>query len=294
MCVGRIVSEFEVEGSHKFVNGKTKPNKAVLKKIQKSARKLEKSVSMGNHKEYTEDLLAVSTRYTKEVFASIQNEYNKFTKSSFYKILVYTTQPAHLITALSVIWIAFLMVPSRSQTLTSPLWNLVYLGSFAAHFGAQIWMTFVSGLALYFTLPRHNFGAIQQVLFPKYFLMNSVLSLVCLVIFLRTNNHKLWEKDNIIQVTALSTCFMAELVIRLYLTPPLLRLIVKKTKIEKKAGVGMEIGKLNFAGLKDCPYYMSIHKTFRKIHMTIAMMNLTAMACTTLQLYYLSHKLCAI
>lgn len=117
-----------------------------------------------------------------------------------YRILFYTTHPAHLITALSVLYIAYLSFPSKSQSPISPLWTLVYLISFSTHFGAQIWMTFVSGLALYFSLPRHIFGSVQVVLFPKYFLLNAILSLVNLAIFLRTKNQDLLLTENAVQV----------------------------------------------------------------------------------------------
>ncbi|CAH1153446.1 unnamed protein product [Phaedon cochleariae] len=304
MCVSRLPSEIEFQRTNtnnKDVSGfvpkkaksEAKSNGVVLRGL-KFSRKVSKTVVSASKNEYEEDILAVSTRYTKDFFAYLQSQYHRFLTTNFYKILVYTTQPAHFVTAVSVIWIAYLMYPSKSHTPMSPLWNLVYLGSFSAHFGAQIWMTFVSGLALYFTLSRHTFGTIQQVLFPKYFLMNAVLSLITLVIYLRTNNHKFNETETIIQTTAMSLCFMVELIVRLYLSPPLLSLIGEKHLIEKEAGIGMEIGKINLGSLKNCPFYMKIHKKFRKIHMTIAMLNLIAMACTVLQLYYLSHKLCAL
>lgn len=97
-------------------------------------------------------------------------------------------------------YIAYLCFPSKSQSPISPLWTLIYLVSFSTHFGAQIWMTFVSGLALYFSLPRHVFGNVQKVLFPKYFLLNSILSLVTLAIFLRTKNQDLLVAENAVQV----------------------------------------------------------------------------------------------
>lgn len=121
-------------------------------------------------------------------------------KVFFSRILFYTTQPAHLITAFSVLYIAYLCFPSKGQSPISPLWTLIYLISFSTHFGAQIWMTFVSGLALYFNLPRHVFGNVQKVLFPKYFLLNSILSLVTLAIFLRSKNHDLFVAENAVQV----------------------------------------------------------------------------------------------
>ncbi|VEN57739.1 unnamed protein product, partial [Callosobruchus maculatus] len=211
-----------------------------------------------------------------------------------YRILFRTTQPAHLITAFSVICILYLTFPNKGKSTISPVWTLVYLGSFSAHLGAQIWMTFVSGLALYFSLPRHTFGSVQQVLFPKYFLMNATLSLITLAIFLRTKNAELRTIENTVQASGMSICFLLELVVRLYLTPPLLELMTEKIAIEKSAGVGTEVGKLNLGKLKDCPHYLRIHKSFRKIHMSIAILNIIAMACTSSHLYYLSHKLCAI
>lgn len=92
----------------------------------------------------------------------------------------------------------------------------------------------------------------------------------------------------------MTLCFLTELVIFLYLTPPLLALIASKTEIEKEAGVGFEVGKLEPGKLLKCPHYVKIHKAFRKVHMSIAIGNIFTMACTTLHLYYLACKLCAL
>ena len=86
--------------------------------------------------------------------------------------------------------------------------------------------------------------------------------------------------------------FFMELIIRLYLTPPLLRLIDQKTSLERAAGVGAEIGRRDPGPLKHCPYYLRIHRSFRRIHMAIAMGNMITMACTVLHLHYLASKLC--
>ncbi|KAJ8983441.1 hypothetical protein NQ317_013203 [Molorchus minor] len=244
--------------------------------------------------QYKEDILAVSTYYTKVVFNSIEDVYKKFLDSTLSRILFQTTQPAHLITAIAVLCIAYLFFPNRTSSQISPIWTLIYLGSFSAHFGAQIWMTFVSGLALYFTLPRHTFGNVQQVLFPKYFLLNAALSLITLAVFLRTKNSQIRDTEVAVQACGMSLCFLVELVVRLYLTPPLLALMTEKNAIEKKAGVGMEIGKLDPGKLLNCPHYLMVHKGFRKVHMTIAILNIVAMGCTMLHLYYLSHKLCGL
>lgn len=89
---------------------------------------------------------------------------------------------------MSVLTIAGLLLPNDGPQNNSRLWTLLYLGSFSMHFGAQIWMTFISGLSLYFSIPRHTFGCVQIVLFPKYFLLNAVLSFITLTVFLRTHN----------------------------------------------------------------------------------------------------------
>lgn len=92
----------------------------------------------------------------------------------------------------------------------------------------------------------------------------------------------------------MTLCFLTELVIFLYLTPPLLALMSTKIAIEKEAGIGLEVGKLEPGKLLKCPHYVKIHQAFRKVHMSIAMGNVFTMACTTLHLYYLSCKLCAL
>lgn len=56
----------------------------------------------------------------------------------------------------------------------------------------------------------------------------------------------------------MSSAFFLELLIRLYLTPPLLQLIVQKNTLERAAGVGNEIGRHNPGPLKHCPHYLKI------------------------------------
>ncbi|KAL3290378.1 hypothetical protein HHI36_023720 [Cryptolaemus montrouzieri] len=242
---------------------------------------------------WKEDALAISTKYTKIVLFGIANLLETFQNSPCYKILFHTTQPAHFITAISVIAIATLLLPKSTDGPkdVSTLWTLIYLGSFSMHLGAQIWMTFISGLSLYFSIPRHTFGCIQKVLFPKYFLLNAVLSFITLSVFLKTHSVLNANVETTTQAISMTLCFMIELVIRLYFTSPLLELISGKNEIERKAGVGMEIGKFNPGSLSENADYMELHKSFRKIHMTIAIGNVITMGCTMLHLYYLSQKL---
>ncbi|XP_067217347.1 transmembrane protein 205 isoform X2 [Linepithema humile] len=214
-------------------------------------------------------------------------------------ILFYTTQPAHIIMIVAVLFVVSTLVPTkgRGQVPDHPysrMTSFIYLASFVIHFGAQIWMTFVSGLSLYFALPRHAFSEVQRVLFPRYFTINACLSLITLFIFVKHHPVHTWDSEIAIQVGAMSGAFFLELLIRLYLTPPLLRLIVQKIKLERKAGVGNEVGRHNPGRLKNCPHYLKIHQEFRRKHVCIAMGNMLTMACTVLHLYYIASKLCAL
>jgi hypothetical protein len=165
----------------------------------------------------------------------------------------------------------------------------IYLGSFAAHLGSQIWMTFVSGLALYFSLPRHTFGKCQEILFPKYFLQNTILSAATLITFTKINTNFNDLRGNV-QVAILSLCVITEMTIYLYLTPSLLRLMRAKYQFEQKIGNGQEVGyQKSDDGLKNSSY-KEINKSFRKVHMQCAMGNIFAICCTFMHLYYIASK----
>ncbi|KAJ8684119.1 hypothetical protein QAD02_019911 [Eretmocerus hayati] len=224
------------------------------------------------------------------------------------EILFCTTQPAHVITIAAVLCVTSALLPSGSTTSKnyipnsperadfprSRLTSFIYLASFVMHFGAQIWMTFVSGLSLYFALPRHTFGEVQRVLFPRYFTLNACLSLTTLLIYVKHHPAHSWDSEIAVQVMGMGGAFFLELLIRLYLTPPLLRLIEMKTSLERAAGVGAEIGRHEPGPLKHCPHYLEIHSAFRRVHMTIAMGNMLTMACTVLHLHYIASKLCVL
>lgn len=246
-----------------------------------------------------DDLLAVFTKLTRKAFNRANQVANKVQKSTTYRVLSKTTQPAHVIAVSIVSFVLLAVWPNlleneeaamNQNKIRSGLALVTYLGAFATHFGAQIWMTFVSGLALYFALPRHTFGLCQQILFPKYFAMNSMLSILTLILFIKVIAGR-WEFSSYVQVIALSTCAVIEVTVRLYLAPPLLRLMREKHKFEVTVGSGQEVGTLEPGDLVKCPHYQGIHKAFRRIHMTVALGNMTVLVCTFLHLHYLASKI---
>ncbi|XP_037727030.1 uncharacterized protein LOC119558000 [Drosophila subpulchrella] len=259
-----------------------------------------------------DDALAIGTQMTRQVSERITCLVAQLQASRLYTILTRTTQPAHLI---AVCILAFVLMTvgrdlidptttvetatatAASAAATSTrtatggvLAALVFLGAFATHFGSQIWMTFVSGLSLYFSLPRHVFGQCQQILFPRYFALNAMLSLTMLVVYAKYFLSG-WTTSAGIQMGSLALAAGIEVVVRLYLVPPMLQLMHEKYRIEDAIGSGQEVGSLVQGDLVDCPHYQRIHKGFRRIHMTIAIGNMTVMLTTCLQLYFLASKI---
>lgn len=179
---------------------------------------------------------------------------------------------------------------NTAQRNLSPLTTFFYLGSFAAHFGAQIWMTFVSGLALYFSLPRHTFGMCQEVLFPKYFLINTLFSTVTVITFAKINVN-FNDSREMSQLAILSLCLIIEMIIYFYLTPSLLRYMRLKYQYEKTLGNGDEVGYQKTLPAFNCEEYKKVHKKFRRVHMMCAMGNIVAICCTFTHLYYIASKI---
>lgn len=165
---------------------------------------------------------------------------------------------------------------------------------------------------MYFSLPRHIFGLCQQVLFPKYYCLGSILSIFTLILFVKSNTES-WGANSVLQTIALALCALTELgskflhkknfnlsiinynyflfTVRLYLAPPLLRLMKEKHQYEFKAGTGSEIGHLDQGGLKRCTSYQKIQKSFRRFHSLIAIGNIISLTCTCIHLQYLAQRI---
>ncbi|XP_034193518.1 transmembrane protein 205 [Osmia lignaria lignaria] len=246
--------------------------------------------------ELADDILRASTINYSSLLKVLSKYYEAIQQTKIFKVLFYTTQPAHVIMIAAVLCVTSALVSTTERTHVghsqSRATSFIYLASFVMHLGAQVWMTFVSGLSLYFALPRHTFGEVQRILFPRYFTINACLSFTTLLIFVKYHPIHTWNTEIAIQVGAMFSAFFLELLIRLYLTPPLLQLIVQKNTLERAAGVGNEIGVHNPGPLKHCPHYLKIHQAFRRVHVYIAMGNMLTMGCTVLHLHYIASKLC--
>lgn len=174
--------------------------------------------------------------------------------------------------------------------------------SFSLPLSLSLFLT-TTGLALYFSLPRHTFGLIQEVLFPKYFTLGTGLSTISLVSFVelrRSTQPELadrhlahWDPVDLLQIVALAVTASLELFVRLYLAPPMLRLMHEKHRIEAGASIGQEVGQFDGAGngfLERSRHYKATHKKFRQIHMTTAILNMVSLTCTCVHLLYLATR----
>lgn len=54
---------------------------------------------------------------------------------------------------------------------------------------------------MYKVLPRHTFGNVQSKLFPKYFLLGTVLTTVAMVTFVIDNPYSQWTSKEMTQVS---------------------------------------------------------------------------------------------
>ncbi|EDX03063.1 uncharacterized protein LOC6526141 isoform X1 [Drosophila yakuba] len=283
--------------------------------LTNAALKAQQQRKLSSMEPSMDDALAIGTQMTRQVSERITCLVAQLQASRLYTILTRTTQPAHLIAVCILVFVLMtvgrdLIDPTTTVATEAAAENaaasataastrtatggvlaaLVFLGAFATHFGSQIWMTFVSGLSLYFSLPRHVFGQCQQILFPRYFALNAMLSLTMLVVYAKYFLSG-WTTSAGIQMGSLALAAGIEVVVRLYLVPPMLQLMHEKYRIEDAIGSGQEVGSLVQGDLVDCPHYQRIHKGFRRIHMTIAIGNMTVMLTTCLQLYFLASKI---
>lgn len=83
--------------------------------------------------------------------------------------------------------------------------------------------------------------------------------------------------------------------VRLYLAPPMLKLLHQKYRMERREGVGKEVGQLEIHDmLTNNLSFSEIHKKFRRYHTVIAVGNLLTVVCTFVHLHYLASKIVAI
>ncbi|CAB3241210.1 unnamed protein product [Arctia plantaginis] len=240
--------------------------------------------------EYQPDLLAVSTQYSKVVYEFFKEATVRLQETKAYVIATRTTQPFHF--ALGILVCFLWLSSSEGSSSNMRGWTALYVGAVATHLGAQIWMTLISGVVLYFSLPRHEFGRVQTVLFPVYYAFNAVISLLALVSYYRMQCLTKFENTSWVQLALLLAVFSIESYVRLRLVRPMLRAKHVKTQMEEAAGNGNEVGRLVLGELAHCPRYLRVLKTFRTYHSSIAMGTMIALGCSLYSTMIIVDSVC--
>ncbi|KAK3780197.1 hypothetical protein RRG08_010591 [Elysia crispata] len=166
--------------------------------------------------------------------------------------------------------------------------GMLHLGSFGANFGAQMWVTFVAGLTMFYSLPRHMFGKVQSRLFPMFYLWSLVFSAVTLSTFLERHPYDSWDSSLCVRAIILIVCFLTAAVNSLVVSPAIVSAMLQTFKKEVEAGVGDVVGHTDVIELKKDPEYCASYRKFRRFHGLSAMLVVTSLVCNIVYLYHLT------
>lgn len=167
----------------------------------------------------------------------------------------------------------------------------VHLTSFAFHYGAQCWVTFIAGLTMFYNLPRIMFGQVQSRLFPMYFATTLALSSITFVTYTIRNPYDKWNSTDWKLVICFAICIVSTFLNTYVFSPQIVDATVQLFEIEKEAGVAYVIGYVDRTELKKDPAYRLHYRTFRKHHGISAIANLTTLVCNTVYMYYLAGQI---
>ncbi|XP_041361522.1 transmembrane protein 205-like [Gigantopelta aegis] len=188
-----------------------------------------------------------------------------------------------------VILTSFVLFPGgRKIDGQSTFISLIHLGSWAANYGAQLWVTLVAGLTMFYNLPRHMFGKVQSRLFPMFFLWSLVTAAVQLGTFVAQHPMESWQSAHTVEVVTLTTGFLTAAMNSLILSPLIVKAMVKTFRLEVEAGITDVIGHADVTELKKDPIYRDAYRMFRRYHGLGALMTLAGLASNSIHLYYLT------
>ena len=108
-------------------------------------------------------------------------------------------QPVYVSSALMTSYVALKLFTKKPviEACPEPYNTLTLLVCTGANLGLQLWITFMAGQTMIRILPRHQFGAVQRQLFPKYMFLTSLFSFGGLSAFLNMKPVNLWQNDTL-------------------------------------------------------------------------------------------------
>ncbi|GJN05114.1 hypothetical protein PR202_ga22719 [Eleusine coracana subsp. coracana] len=170
--------------------------------------------------------------------------------------------------------------------------KLAHLLSFAAAWGAGLWVTFIGGIVMFKYLPRHQFGSLQGNMFPAYFMLISVCSAISVAAFAYLHP---WETASTLERYQLGLLISAlgfDLSNLLVFTPMTVEMMMKRHKMEKDLGIGSEVGYSRNAEMaKKSPALAAMNRKFGMIHGLSSLANILAFGSLAMHSWYLASKL---
>ncbi|KAK6173767.1 hypothetical protein SNE40_017168 [Patella caerulea] len=201
-------------------------------------------------------------------------------------------QIQYLAVMVMVIFLSFILFPGRRRVEpTSTFLTLVHLGTFAAQYGAQLWVTLVAGITMFCSLPRRMFGQVQKRLFPMFFFWCLLTSAIVTATHILRHPVETWSYSQYVAIYALSAGFISAAVNSIILSPLIVSAMLKTFQMEVEAGVGDIVGYANVPELKKNPEYVNSYRTFRRCHGASACLTVVSLAANTVHLYYLACQL---
>uniref|UniRef100_A0A7S4ATM5 TMEM205-like domain-containing protein n=1 Tax=Pseudo-nitzschia australis TaxID=44445 RepID=A0A7S4ATM5_9STRA len=153
---------------------------------------------------------------------------------------------------------------------------LLHLLAFSSWFGCSVWVSFIAGIVMFKTLPRHVFGRLQSKLFPAYFVFSAGAIVVAIATSsaLTKSREEASSTNNIpYSLIAILACTLLNL---LYFEPATTKVMFQRHAVEKRLGTGHEIGKIRPDDPKKAndPQLKALSKTFGMLHGVSTLLNL--------------------
>mmetsp|Transcript_4363 Transcript_4363/g.11486 ORF Transcript_4363/g.11486 Transcript_4363/m.11486 type:complete len:220 (+) Transcript_4363:59-718(+) len=152
---------------------------------------------------------------------------------------------SQIATALGVASVSALAAPQRLKGIGESLAPLLSL-SWGVLFGSQVWVSLVSGITMFRTVPRHTFGKLQSKLFPAYFQLSTICSSL-----LTIATAALMPSNRLLHTCA-GLSLASSLVNLVYLEPQTTATMYERHAIERELGIGVS--------MKDAPATVEMAK----------------------------------
>jgi len=163
-----------------------------------------------------------------------------------------------------------------------------FLFFFAFGLGMNLWVTFIAGIVMFKTLPRHMFGNLQSRLFPCFFAASGVSFLAQLFSFSPVTSWNLLDCEEDCMVKAILAGFVCAFLNGWHVGPKSTVIMFKCHVFEKEEGETPP----NIIKLKENDEYMKLRKQFGMYHGISMLLNLVCLAAHLYTLYFVVCDIC--